>query len=132
MKVKLTKRIGALLLVCMMLVVSTSTAFAATNSSVSSGNVSVSSGETVTVTIGTLSTSHSSTVSIDVDGFYLFSRPTIHWRVYKGGEPAFMSGDTYVGDTFSSSNHSLKAGTYYIEITNNSSYSVTVNTTISW
>lgn len=127
MRIRLLKRIGTLLLVCAMVISTSVTAFASTYSD----DIEIAPGKTVTFVLGNSSSTHSSTIKIETKGFYLGSRPTIHWSINHSGEPAFMSGNTYVGDTFSSGGHSVKSGTYYITVTNNSSWSVTVNASMT-
>lgn len=128
MKAKLFKRIGLLFLACMMLFAFSTTAFAADTFITES--VSVPSNSTTTIKVGTLSSGHTGSFQIQSSGSD--SDGTFNWSINKGSNPAFMSGTTYVNDTFVRNYYYMAAGTYYATITNNSSRAITITVTFDW
>lgn len=123
MKTKLFKRIGTLILACVMCLSFFTTAFAMEYSR----DVTIGAGETVDIRMG-FTESKTATVRVSSDSNW--TRGTISWSVHKEGEPAFMSCTSNIGDSFSQGGIYLERGTYYVKVTNNSSRSVKVHITI--
>lgn len=128
MKSRLFKRMGALFIACMMMFAYTTQVCAVNNYITQS--VSVPANSTKTITIGILSTGRTGTFKIQSSGSN--SNETFKWSINKGNYPAFMSGTTYVNDTFVRNYYYMSAGTYYATITNNNSRSITVIVTFQW
>lgn len=128
MKNKLFKRMVSLLFTFIMLLSFSLTASAADTFITES--VSVPSNSTKTIKIGTLSSGETGSFKIQSSGSD--SNGTFNWSIKKGNNSAFMSGTTYVNDTFVRNYYYMAAGTYYATITNNSSRAVTVIVTFDW
>ncbi len=132
MKIKAFKRIGVLLLACSIMITFSATAFALENKALKAESGTISSNQIYTINMGRLEKRRTCRVTIKPSGSFLANNQTIHWRVYKDNELAFMSGDTKVNGTFSQGNLDLRAGNYYIEVTNNASWGVKVEASIEW
>lgn len=139
MKIKLIKRIVFLILVCMMAVSSSITVFAVSSETTAtestreriSNSITISAHQTSYLYVGELKGPRVAKVTITSSGPSSASNSTISWSLYEETHNPSCSRETYINQTFTQPAASFPKGYYYVKITNNSSYTITVTASLT-